>query len=277
MEFRSVLVLLSIISIAAYAQDLPGFHSTYQSALRASTEENKILMIDFYTSWCGPCKKLDKEVYGSEDFYPYTQMLACVKVDFETKEGAELGKEYDVSTFPTVVFIDPQGNEIERITSYFAKGRYMKDVNRIIEGEYTIGAMEAKFPDQTTYKDLFHLSVYFGRRYFNKKKRDRYHQALMEMDPQMKQDSTILLTNVLYQSQLILNDGSDLIASISFINNHPAKPYQAELMWRIVKYLDSNDQKEKARKVFESFSAKFDPKGDKEVEKYLRQAKKIIK
>jgi len=233
-------------------------------------------MIDFYTSWCGPCKKLDKEVYGSEDFYSYTQKIACVKVDFESESGALIGKKYDVSSFPTVVFVDANGNEIERLTSYYAKSRYMDDVDRIVEGKNTVGAMAARYPHRISYSELFHLSIYYGRKYFHKEKRDLYHEALIAIDPQMQKDSTLMLTNVIYQSALVRNDASDLDKAITYITNYPSKPYQAELLVRIVTYLDKSKQKERARMVYDAYVSKLGSDQSEELKRYLKEAKKIV-
>lgn len=272
-----ILIALIFKSFDSHTQQLPGFYKTYVEALAASEKENIPLMIDFYTSWCKPCKKLDKEVYGHSDFTPYTKSMACVKVNFETEEGKKIGEKYNVKSFPTVVFLDSEGKEIERITSYFAKDRYMSDVTRIIEGKNTVGQMAAKFPNKISYGELFHLSYYYARRNYNKDKRELYYNALINLDSKFEKDSTVMLTNLLFQVQLRSKDYSNLANADQFILKYPKPIDQVELAVRIIKAYIANNQKNKAQIFYDNFIPLYDPKGIKYAIGHLKSMKKMLK
>lgn len=276
--FLSVLAVTAIYSLkSAQAQTLPGFQKDYQTALTLSKEKNQVLMIDFYTDWCKPCKKLDKEVYSSQEFYAYTSRLSCVKVDFETTEGEALGKKYGVNSFPTVVFIKPNGEEIERITSYFPKNRYLPELIRIIEGKNTVPVMEARFPANTSYYDLFHLSFYFSRRYYIPEKRDLYFKELKKLDSNLERDSTLLLTNLILQQSLIKGDMSKLVEAKDFVLKYPGPVYQPELALRISKALVTEEKVAEAYTFFKAFSDAVGNKKDKKTRDHLKKLEKMVK
>ncbi len=280
MKVRSVvnyLVLIVISTSSLRCQTLPGFYDTYQLALKNSRDHNQVLMIDFFTDWCKPCKKLDKEVYGSKAFYEYTKQLSCVKVDFESEEGGELGKKYNVGSFPTIVFVKPSGEEIERITGYFPKKRYLSEVARIIGGKNTVPEMEARFPEQTSYTDLFHLSFYYSRRNYNPQKRDVYFQAFKKLDPNLQKDSTVLLTNLLFQQSLMREDLKDLSKAKEFVLGNPKPVYQSELAIRIAEALVEEKKIEDAYLFFKSYMTLIDPKRNKRAREYMKALEKMRK
>ena len=57
------------------------------------------LLVDFFATWCGPCKKLDNEIKKAVDKYPN---LKVVKVDID--EADELCDEFEVENLPTVYY-----------------------------------------------------------------------------------------------------------------------------------------------------------------------------
>lgn len=58
-----LLVVTMSWSIIASAQGIDFFHGSYEEALKKARSENKGIFVDVYTSWCGPCKKMAREVF----------------------------------------------------------------------------------------------------------------------------------------------------------------------------------------------------------------------
>jgi thiol-disulfide isomerase/thioredoxin len=74
---------------------------SYQEALAAAKAEGKPVFIDFYTSWCGPCKMMAREVFPQQRVGDYfNQNFVCIKLDAE-KEGREAAKKFSVTAYPT--------------------------------------------------------------------------------------------------------------------------------------------------------------------------------
>lgn len=70
---------------------------SYEQALAQAKQENKLLFIDCYTEWCGPCKKMMNEVFPQKaagDFF--NPRFVSVKFDMEKGEGKELSKKFGV-------------------------------------------------------------------------------------------------------------------------------------------------------------------------------------
>jgi hypothetical protein len=66
-----------------------------------------------YTTWCGPCKILEKQVFPkSEAGAKYNKLFVNYRIDAEKGEGIGFAKTYEVSGYPTHLFIDPASKKI---------------------------------------------------------------------------------------------------------------------------------------------------------------------
>ena len=77
-----LLVVTMSWSIIASAQGIDFFHGSYEEALKKARSENKGIFVDVYTSWCGPCKKMAREVFtqaGVGDYF--NTHFVCLKLD----------------------------------------------------------------------------------------------------------------------------------------------------------------------------------------------------
>lgn len=103
--------LCAIGSLAATSQT--NFRAiTYKQALEASKAEGKPVFIDFYTSWCGPCKMMARDVFPQQKVGEYfNQNFVCIKLNAE-KEGKEQAAKFKVTAYPTFKVISADEQEI---------------------------------------------------------------------------------------------------------------------------------------------------------------------
>lgn len=86
-------------------------HITFAEAQQAAKAENKMIFVDFYTEWCGPCKRMAKLVFPTQKVGDFLNAnFVNLKIDAEKGEGVELAKKYGVKAYPTLCVIDADGN-----------------------------------------------------------------------------------------------------------------------------------------------------------------------
>jgi len=91
--------------------------------------ENKYIFLDMYTTWCGPCKMMDRDVYSAKevgDFYNQTFISVKVQMDSTKSDNQntigwyqtaqELGKLYGITVYPSYVFLNPAGQLVGKHT-----------------------------------------------------------------------------------------------------------------------------------------------------------------
>lgn len=92
------------------------FLHDYDYALELAGQRKQHLLIDFETTWCGPCKLMDQWVYTADLVLQAASQTVCVKIDGD--QSRKLVEKFGVSAYPTLILIDPEGNEVRRATGY---------------------------------------------------------------------------------------------------------------------------------------------------------------
>ncbi|MCK0131398.1 thioredoxin domain-containing protein [Flavobacteriaceae bacterium F08102] len=109
------LILFCVLAIgtSVLAQEYNiNFHHDlkWKKALKMAKKQNKLIFVDAYTTWCGPCKTLAKEVFTQEKVANYfNENFINLKVDMEKGEGITLKDTWKVSAYPTLLFINADG------------------------------------------------------------------------------------------------------------------------------------------------------------------------
>lgn len=118
--------------LAAYStrRAYSGQGNTFSASRRSSSGQVKL--IDFYTTWCGPCKRLAPVLAELER--EYSGRVAFERIDCEAPENAQLVQKFDVHAYPTVVVLDRTGAEYDRIVGAGQKGNYSALIEQALSG-----------------------------------------------------------------------------------------------------------------------------------------------
>lgn len=109
-------IVLTMVSMTAFSQGVVFQDITFAAALKKAKAEKKLVFVDCYTSWCGPCKQMMKNVFAKEEAGAYfNDKYICLKYDMEKGEGPVLLKRYGVTVFPTCLLITPEGKMQHKI------------------------------------------------------------------------------------------------------------------------------------------------------------------
>jgi thioredoxin 1 len=86
------------------------FKGSFQQALHKAKKEGKMVFIDSYTNWCGPCKHLKKNIFPDENLSKFiNENFVPMAINIETGEGPQIKRRYPHGTFPTLLFIKNDG------------------------------------------------------------------------------------------------------------------------------------------------------------------------
>lgn len=117
----------------------------FAEALKRARSEKKPLMVDTYAVWCGPCKQLDRMTFADPSVGAWAKKsVVAVKVDAEKGEGRRLAQRYAVRAFPTILFLSPDGNELDRIQGVFGPEDFVRAGEAILAGKTPIGEALAR-------------------------------------------------------------------------------------------------------------------------------------
>ncbi len=139
-----LLGVLMVVGLTAQAQTL--FRPiTFEQAVEAAQTEGKLVFVDFYTDWCGPCKVMSGSVFPQKELGDFmNERFVCLKLDAE-KEGKELAKRFKVKAYPTYIIL----NKKEEVQFVFSgckpADELMDDITLGLDSNMTPVRMEERY------------------------------------------------------------------------------------------------------------------------------------
>ena len=124
---NTLTILIALFAFTfVQADGIQFFEGTWKEAIELANKEDKLIFVDAYTTWCGPCKKMARDIFPMKeagDFY--NANFINMKMDMEKGEGRTIRTKYNVSAFPTFLFVNGSGE-----LQYTSKGA--KPIERFI-------------------------------------------------------------------------------------------------------------------------------------------------
>lgn len=177
---KNILFLFLVISTALFSQDGIKFgKQSFAKTLEQAKKENKLIFLDAFASWCGPCKLLDKNVFPKKEVGDYFNAnFLNLHIDMEKGEGIEIAKKYSIYSYPTLLFIDGDGKVVYKAAGYMSPQELISIAKEAVNPENTLENKIAKFeagekdPEflmgliKNTYATDFSLAQKVATRYF---------------------------------------------------------------------------------------------------------------
>lgn len=103
-------IILSISLTSMSAQGIEFFQGSFADAVQKAQKENKLIFMDAFAEWCGPCKRMAATTFKDEKVGKFfNDNFVNLKIDMEKGEGPGLQKKFGVTAYPTLLFINGKG------------------------------------------------------------------------------------------------------------------------------------------------------------------------
>ena len=119
---RILFILIGIVaSISVSAQTGTRFcdNEPWTKVVKQAKKEKKLIFVDCYTSWCGPCKQLATKLFPQKEVGDFMNAkFVCVKYDMEKEAGLAFKEKYsneEIRYYPTMFIIDTKGKIIHKL------------------------------------------------------------------------------------------------------------------------------------------------------------------
>lgn len=132
-------LLLAIVGafmiVGGFSQPVAGPHVNWvydeATALETAAQENKLVMLDFYATWCGACNELDHKTFSDQRVVDRLEDYVTVKLDFSAKSDKTLTEKYGIRGLPVVIFMDGDGNIYERIEKFVKPEKMLEIIDSV--------------------------------------------------------------------------------------------------------------------------------------------------
>jgi thioredoxin-related protein len=128
----------------------------WDPGLAEAQKNGRPVLVDFYTQWCGWCRRMDKDVYSRADVRDYLQKkFVTVKIDAEASDAARyegkaltsrsLAARFRVTGYPTTVFLRADGGHLANVPGYIPADRFMLLLRYVGDGHLDRGESFEEF------------------------------------------------------------------------------------------------------------------------------------
>ncbi|WBV52425.1 thioredoxin family protein [Chryseobacterium gambrini] len=126
--------LLLFSAITAFAQEAIKFEELpFKDLIAKAKKEKKIVFLDAYASWCGPCKMMERNVFTQKSVGDYFNAnFVNARFDMEKGEGRDIAVKYGVRSYPTYLFLNGDGELVSQNFGYMEENMFLtmaQDVN----------------------------------------------------------------------------------------------------------------------------------------------------
>ncbi|MEW6003950.1 MAG: protein-disulfide reductase DsbD [Stygiobacter sp.] len=129
--FTVVVLSLSVYALIPQKKLEPEWQKFSLEKFEMSKNNHEKMIIDFYADWCIPCKELDAITFSNEKVIEKTKEFTCYKVDMTKtmdEKTEQYSKKFSIVGMPTVLIIDSNGNEVERITGFVNPDEFLNSI-----------------------------------------------------------------------------------------------------------------------------------------------------
>ena len=153
-----LLMAAVVFSGSLFAQEGIEFSKeNWEGILAKASAENKLIFMDAYTTWCGPCKMMSKDVFTEASVGAfYNENFINAKIDMEAGEGLELAERYEVRAYPTLLFIDGDGELVHRGVGYQSAEQFVSLGEIALDPSRRLSSLAARYAQGDRSPEFLH-------------------------------------------------------------------------------------------------------------------------
>ena len=119
MQKISFFFFIFTIQLGFSQQSIKFEDSDFATLLSKAKTEKKLIFLDAYAAWCGPCKLMERNVFTDANVADYyNKNFINAHFDMEKGEGVALAAKYGIRSYPTLMFLNGEGEIVGKELGY---------------------------------------------------------------------------------------------------------------------------------------------------------------
>jgi thiol-disulfide isomerase/thioredoxin len=177
---------------AASAAGIQFETGTWAEILAKAKQQNKYVFVDAFTTWCGPCKWMDKNVFPTAEAGDYfNKNFVNAKIDMEKGEGLEIAKTYAVQAYPTYLYVDGDGNLVHRVVGSMPTPKFIEASGNALDPTKQYGTLLRKFDSGERNPDFLYNAAHAAQSAFDSKKAQEIGAAYLKTQSNLLEEKNV--------------------------------------------------------------------------------------
>ena len=120
---KTLTAIFLFVFLISFAQESINFeNATFKEILAKAKREKKLVFMDAYASWCGPCKLMEKNIFPLPAVKEYFNAnFINARFDMEKGEGRDIAMKYQVRSYPSYLFLNGDGEVVMKNYGYMGE------------------------------------------------------------------------------------------------------------------------------------------------------------
>ncbi len=151
-KFFFTLLGLTLICLPLAAQKGIQFHEgSWAEVLEAARTQQRIIFVDAYAEWCGPCKAMARNTFPNAEVGAYYNAhFINYQFDMEKGEGIAFAEKYQVNAYPTLLYIDYRGEVVHQALGYRDPGQLIAAGKEALDPNNSMATLRLKYEAGST-------------------------------------------------------------------------------------------------------------------------------
>jgi thioredoxin-related protein len=192
-----LVVMMSLTGFAQTAEATEGIKfetGTWSEVLAKAKKENKYVFLDAFTTWCGPCKWMDKNIFPQAEVGTFfNKNFVNAKIDMEKGEGIEIAKLYKVNVYPTYLYVNGDGELVHRLVGSMEAPAFIQGSSNALDPEKQYMSLLKRFDNGETNPEFIYKLAYVARGAYDMTKAQELAAAYLKSQTNLLEEKNLKL------------------------------------------------------------------------------------
>lgn len=190
-----LVVMMSFVGFAQTAESTDGIKfetGTWSEILAKAKKENKYVFVDAFTTWCGPCKWMDKNIFPQTEVGTFfNKNFVNAKIDMEKGEGIEIAKQYKVNVYPTYLYVNGDGELVHRTVGSMDATPFIKASSNALDPEKQYVTLTKRFDNGETNPEFVYKLAYVAKDAYDMAKAQELAAAYLKSQTNLLEEKNV--------------------------------------------------------------------------------------
>ena len=141
----TVIILFSL-NLYSHGEGIVFFQGTFSEAKAEAAKQHKLIFMDCFTTWCGPCREMSSKAFPDKNVGDYFNAhFICMQMDMEKGEGVDIQKQYNIDAFPTSLFLNESGVIQDVHVGYSSPEQFIESGKTALDVDNNYVGLEERF------------------------------------------------------------------------------------------------------------------------------------